>query len=552
MSERIELDVRGMTCGSCANHVTAALQKVPGVLHAEVPGWETRRAVVDAMPGVGDAQLSAAVVAAGYEARVAERPDAPSPTSALTEGAADFDLLVIGAGSAGFAAAIKGVELGFRVAMAGDGTLGGTCINVGCVPSKTLIRAAHAWHRAEHHPFAGVGTKQVALDWDTVRREKDTLVSAMRQEKYADVLAAYPSVTFIPGRARFEADGTVQVGDRLVSAERYVLATGALPRMVPIPGAAEAGVLTSTTVMDLPALPESMIVLGGRAVALELGQAMARFGVRVTILQRSNSIIPHHEPELARALTESLVEEGIEVVAGVQVEHIDLEDGRRVVHARVGERAELFRAEQLLMAMGREPQTAGMGLEQVGVEVDGIGAVRVDAHMRTSNPRVYAAGDVSDKPEFVYVAAAGGAVAAENALAGTDRLLDLSAMPGVIFTDPQVATVGLTEAAAIAAGRDVQTATLPLTHVARAIAARDTRGLIKLVADRATGSLLGAHAVAADAGEVIQTAVLAVKCGLTVDDLTGTLFPYLTMVEGLKLAALSFSKDVSKLSCCAV
>jgi len=429
--------------------------------------------------------------------------------------------------------------------------LGGTCVNVGCVPSKTLIRAAHVWHQSGHHPFACVGTRQMMLDWETVRADKDALVTAMRQEKYADVLAAYPAITFIPGHTRFQRDGTVMVGDRRVTARRYVLTTGAVPRMVSIPGAAEAGVLTSTTVMDLPSLPGSMIVLGGRAVALELGQVMARFGVRVTILQRSASIIPEHEPELGRMLTDCLKQEGIEVVTDAQVERIDVDERGRVVHARIGGRLAQFRADEVLMSLGRQPRTDGLGLENVDVELDGNNAVRVDTQMRTSNSSIYAAGDVTDKPEFVYVAAAGGVVAAENALTGTDRALDLAAMPAVIFTDPQVATVGLTESAARAAGLDVRTATLPLKHVPRAVVARETRGVIKLVAEGGSGRLLGAHVVAADAGEVIQAAVLAVKFELRVDDLTGTLFPYLTMVEGLKLAAQAFSKDVAKLSCCA-
>jgi len=551
VSERIELEVRGMTCDGCARHVTAALHEIPGVIHAEVLGWESHHAVVDAEPGIGATRLQAAVAAAGYEARVTARHASSTVARAPADSAADFDLLVIGAGSAGFAAAIKGVDLGFRVALTGDGPLGGTCVNVGCVPSKTLIRAAHVWYRAGRHPFKGVGTSQVALDWNAVRDEKNALVDSMRQEKYADVLAAYPAITFFSGRARFQRDGTVRIGDRAFRAEKYLVATGAVPRMVPIPGAAEAGVLTSTTVMDLPALPESLIVLGGRAVALELGQAMARFGVRVTILQRSSSIIPEHDPEVGRALTEALVNEGIEIVTDVHTERIDRDDDQRFVRASVNGQEKVFRAEQILMALGREPQTAGLGLEDVGVELDERGAVLVDAGLRTSNPHVYAAGDVTNNPEFVYVAAAGAAVAAENALTGADRRLDLSAMPGVIFTDPQVATVGLTEAAAVQAGLDVRTSTLPLTHVARALAARDTRGLIKLVADRATGRIVGAHAVAAEAGELIQTAVLAVKHGLTINDLAGTLFPYLTMVEGLKLAAQTFDKDVSKLSCCA-
>ena len=394
-------------------------------------------------------------------------------------------------------------------------------------------------------------TQQVALDWDAVRGQKDELVTGLRQEKYADVLAAYPEITFIPGRARFQADGSVLVGERVIRARKYIITTGARPRMLPIPGVEESGVLNSTTLMDLPELPRSLIVLGGRAVALELGQTMARLGVQVTILQRSSRIIPEHEPELGRALKGYLEEEGMGVVTGVQVERIERQGDQRVVHVRVQGRPQAYRAEQVFMALGRQPNPANMGLEEVGVELDESSAIVVDGQMRTSNPDIYASGDCTINPDFVYVAAAGGAIAAENALTGAGRALDLSAMPAIIFTDPQVATVGLTEAQAREAGYDVQTSILPLSYVPRALAARDTRGLIKLVADGATGRLLGAHILAAEGAEVVQSAVLAIKFGLTLDDLTGTLFPYLAQVEGLKLAAQTFSKDVTKLSCCA-
>jgi len=549
--EKLELDVRGMTCASCGQHVSRALQSVPGVVEAEVPGWQSSRATVVAAPEVSEAALAEAVAAAGYQARVVARRSLADQPVGNGAGPADFDLLVIGAGSGGFAAAIKGAELGGRVGLINDGTLGGTCVNVGCVPSKALIRAAEAWHKAGHHPFRGVTTRQIALDWDAVRRQKDELMADLRQEKYADVLAAYPEITFIPGRARFQPDGSVLVDDRVIRARKYVITTGARPRMLPIPGTEEAGVLNSTTLMDLPELPRSLIVLGGRAVALELGQTMARFGVQVTVLQRSSRLIPDHEPEIARALKGYLEKEGIGVVAGVQVERIEREGNQRVVHACVQDRPMAYRAGQVLMALGRQPNTAGMDLEAVGVELDQNGAIIVDGQMRTSNPDIYASGDCTINPEFVYVAAAGGAIAVENALTGAGRVLDLSAMPAVIFTDPQVATVGLTEAQAREASYDVETSMLLLSYVPRALAARDTRGLIKLVADGATGRLLGAHILAAEAGEVVQSAVLAVKFGLTLDDLTGTLFPYLTQVEGLKLAAQAFSKDMAKLSCCA-
>ena len=550
-TEHIELTIRGMTCDDCARHVAAALQGVPGVEAVEVPGWQSGRAAVVARPEVDNQRLADAVARAGYHARVAARRPASAASSPSEAGQYDFDLLVIGAGSAGFAAAIRGSELGARVGLVNHGTLGGTCVNVGCVPSKALIRAAEAWHCAGHHPFAGVITQAVQLDWDTLRRQKDALVDELRQEKYADVLAAYPGITLVDGQARFRSAEVVEVAGKSYRARRYVVATGASPRRLAVPGAADPDVLTSTSLMELPTLPRSLIVIGGRAVALELGQAMARLGVQVTVLQRSPRLIPDHEPELSSALADYLREEGLEVVVDVHVERIERQGTGRAVHTRVGGEPRAFTAEQVLMAVGRQPNTADLGLEVAGVDTDPHGAIVVDDRMRTSAAHIYAAGDCTDRPEFVYVAAAGGAVAAENALEGSGRVLDLAAMPAVIFTDPQVATVGLTEAAARAQGKQFNTSTLSLQYLARARTSRDTRGLIKLVADSATGRLLGAHVLAAEGSEVIQTAVLAIRFGLTVDDLTTTLFPYLTTVEGLKLAALAFTKDPAKLSCCA-
>jgi mercuric reductase len=550
--EELELDVRGMTCASCAHHVTEALQGVKGIVEIEVPGWQSSRARVVAAKDVSAEAISAAVSEAGYAATVKSRRPVDTPTTSNGQSEAnDYDLLVIGAGSGGFAAAIRGVELGYRVALVNDGTLGGTCVNVGCVPSKALIRAAEAWHRAGQQTFAGVITRQESLDWDAVRNQKDSLVAELRQSKYADVLSAYPDITFIPGRARFQADGSVLVGDKLIRARKYIVTTGARPRILPIPGAEDAGVLTSTTLMELPHLPKSLIVLGGRAVALELGQTMARFGVQVVVLQRSNRLIPEHEAEISRALREALEAEGMGVVTGVQVERIEREGDERIVHVRVQGRPHTYRAEQVLMALGRQPNTAHMGLEDVGVELDESGAIIVNGQMRTSHPDIYASGDCTTNPDFVYVAAAGGGIAAENALTGAGRVLDLSAMPAVIFTDPAVATAGLTEAQAKEQGYDVQTSILPMSYVPRALAARDTRGLVKLVIDANTDRLLGVHILAPEAGEMIQTAVMALRFGATAQDLRDTLFPYLTNVEGLKLAALGLEKDLAMLSCCA-
>lgn len=549
---RTTLRIGGMSCPSCASHVRRALESVPGVQSVELPGWKSVYATVTGDAGVSPAALTEAVAAAGYRASVHEQAEPVRAETGRSDAERDFDLLVIGGGSGGFAAAITASELGKRVAMINGGTIGGTCVNVGCVPSKTLIRAAEAWHKAGHHPFRGVNTAQVKVDWETIRAEKDTLVAGLRQSKYVDVLAAYPDIVFVEGRAAFQDDGSVRVGERTYTASRYVIAAGAQPRMLSIPGVEAVHPLNSTSLMDLDKLPKSLIVLGGRAVALELGQTMARLGVDVLILQRSLRLIPDHEPEIGRAIQDYFEGEGIGVLTGVRIERLGHDGDTRVVHARVMGQTREYRADQILMALGRQPNTAGLGLEKVGVALDENGAILVNEYQQTSNPVIYATGDVTTNPEYVYVAAAGGAIAARNALTDAQHRLDLSALPGVIFTDPQIATVGFTEAQARRAGYEVKTSTLPLEHVPRAQTSRDVRGLIKLVMDGESGRILGAHVLAAEGGEVIQTATLAVKFGLTLDDLTGTLFPYLTQVEGLKLAALSFTKDVAKLSCCAV
>jgi mercuric reductase len=558
ITEEVELEVRGMTCDSCALHVTKALRGVGGVLAVEVPGWMSGRAKLVVEPKVDGNTLTAAVKEAGYRARELSRyrvtPDEPAQDWGRK---ADYDLVVIGTGGAGMAAAIRGAELGKKVCLVEAGTIGGTCVNIGCVPSKTLIRAAETFHRAKNHTFAGVRTSADYLEWQAIIGQKDELVSELRQNKYVDVIKSYgDSISLVRGRARLQADGSIQLEDgQSCRPERIVIATGASPRILPLPGAEEAGVLTSTTLMAAARQPESLIVIGGRAIALELGQALARLGTKVTILQRSSRLLPEVEPEVAAALMDYLHEEGITIHTGVVPEAIRREGNEKILKAAIdGKRAE-FRAEEVLMAVGRVPNSRGMGLEEAGIKLDHDGFVIVDDRMRTSNARVFAAGDVTTFPKLVYVAAAAGGVAAENALNGGDKRLDLSVLPDVIFTDPQVATVGLTEVRAREQGYEVKVANLPLAYVPRALAARDTRGLIKLIADKSSDRLLGAHILAAEGGEVIQTAALAVRFGkehgFTVSDLRGMLFPYLVQAEGLKLAAQTFDKDVSQLSCCA-
>ncbi len=551
--QQFDLGIAGMTCRSCEKHVSHALEAVPGAQSVAIPGWQSGKARVIASVDVKVDALVQAVANAGYSATARDQTPIQVSNTDIQNGggASDFDLLVIGGGSGGFAAAITASGLRKRVGIINGGIIGGTCVNVGCVPSKALIRVAEAWHTAGHHPFKGVTTTQTALDWATIRSEKDALVGSLRQSKYVDVLAAYPHVTFIEGYAAFQEDGSVRVDGTRYTADHYLVATGAHPRMLPIPGIEDAEPLNSTTLMDLAELPESLIILGGRAVALELGQTMARLGVNVLMLQRSTRLVPDHESEIGRAIQDYLEREGIGVITGVQVERLSREGNTRIVHANVMGRKRAFRADQIFMALGREANTKGLGLEQVGVETDKDGFITINEYQQTTNPKIFAVGDVTTNPEFVYVAAAAGGIAAKNALTGEQKPLDLSALPKIIFTDPQIAMVGLTEQQARKSGYEIRTNTVTLDHVPRARAARDTRGLIKIVAETGTGRILGVHVLAAEGGEVIQTATFAVKLGLTINDLTSTFFPYLTQVEGLKLAALTFDQDISKLSCCA-
>jgi len=548
--QRVVLDVEGMTCEDCARHVREALARVVGVAHVEVPGWRSGRAVVLVCAGVPDDRLLRAVRDAGYRATVRERREV-GPQEPRDAEAEAVDLLVVGGGSAGFAAAIRAVELGARVVLVERGTVGGTCVNVGCVPSKALIRAVEAYHLASTHRFEGVSTAAGGLHWHRVVGHKDALVAELRRMKYAEVLASYPEIRYVQGSARLRADGAVEVDKSVFRPDRIVVATGSRPWAPPIPGLEEAGYLTSNEAISLRELPRSLVVIGASAVGLELAQVYLRAGSHVTVLEALPRIVPMEEPEVGKALRRYLEEEGMVVRPGVRITRVERVAGRYRVVFVEGGREEVVESEQLLVATGRRPNTGGLGLEEAGVEVGPKGEIRVNEYAQTTNPRIYAAGDCTGDPMFVYVAAHMGTVAAENALRGNQRRLDLEVLPRVTFTDPQVASAGWTEDQARQRGFQVKTALLTLEHVARAQVARDLRGLVKLVADRGTDRLLGASIVAAEAGEAIQTAVLAIREGYTVERLAQTVFPYLTLVESLKLAAQAFEKDPARLSCCA-
>jgi mercuric reductase len=461
-----------------------------------------------------------------------------------------YDVAVIGAGSAGFSAAITAAEQGANVVLIGHGTIGGTCVNVGCVPSKTMIRAAEALHGARAAGrFPGLEGEANVVDWGRLIGAKDDLVGTLRQKKYIDLLPEYNGVAYLEGSARLNGQGVV-VNDAAFSADKIIVATGASPGLPDIPGIADVPYLTSTTALELTDQPASLMVLGGGYIGCELAQMFARAGTKVTLVTRTR-LLPEAEPEISEALTRYLADEGIPVLTGLSYRAIKaIENGFELTIERES-RPELLTAQHALVATGRRPNSAGLGLEEAGVKLSHNGGIIVDDRMRTSKPGVYAAGDVTGRDQFVYMAAYGAKLAALNALNGDSLVYGNTAMPWVVFTDPQVAGVGLSDTAAKAAGFKTKTSVVPLDQVPRALAARDTRGLIKLVADAESDRLLGAQILAPEGADSIQTAVLAIKHGMTTKDLAETIFPYLTTVEGLKLAAQGFGKDIAKLSCCA-
>jgi mercury(II) reductase len=461
-----------------------------------------------------------------------------------------YDIAVIGAGSAGFSAAITAAEQGAQVALIGHGAMGGTCVNVGCVPSKALIRAAQSLHDAHSaRRFAGLSAEGRLEDWRALVSQKDELVAGLKKSKYVDLLPAYETISYIEGRARLD-EGGVSVNGDFIKAERSIITTGARPAAPSISGLAEVEYLTSASAMSLESLPRSLIVVGGGYVGAELAQMFARVGVIVTIVCRSR-LLPKAEPEVSEALAGYFRDEGIELHCGVAYQNVQRTKAGVTLTLGGDGGEQVLSADRLLVAAGRTPNVEGLGLDDRGVALAWNGGVRVDDRMRTTRAGVYAAGDVTGRDEFVYMAAHGAKIAAKNALNGDSLRYDNAAMPRVVFTDPHVASVGMTEAEARAAGHQALTSVLPVSAVPRALAARDTRGLIKLVADQRTRRLIGAHILAPEGADSVQTAALAIRQGFTIDDLADVIFPYLTTVEGLKLAALAFAKDLAKLSCCA-
>jgi mercuric reductase len=458
---------------------------------------------------------------------------------------------IIGSGSSAFACAIKAAEGGAKVTIIeGAQMIGGCCVNVGCVPSKILIRAAQLAQQQRTNPFSGLENHTPILSRSLLAQQQTARVEELRIAKYQNILESNPALSLIKGYARFKDENTLTITnaeglERELHADKILISTGSTPTIPPIQGLANTPYWTSTEALFSECLPKHLVVIGSSVVALEIAQAYRRLGSEVTIIAR-HTLLSREDPLLGEKLTKCFEKEGLHVLNNTEANRV-LHDGELFqIKTNMGS----LNCDKLLISTGRHANTAKLNLTAVGLDTNRHGAIIINDRMETNVSGIYAAGDCSSMPQFVYVAAAAGSRAGIN-MTGGNAKLDLSAMPAVIFTDPQVATVGLSEAQAKAQGIETDHRVLSMENVPRALANFETDGFIKIVVEKPTGRLIGGQILAHEGGEIIQSVALAIRNRMTVTELADQLFPYLTMVEGLKLCAQTFTKDVSQLSCCA-
>lgn len=473
----------------------------------------------------------------------------------MTQRKNHFDLIIIGGGSAAFSAAIKAEELGLSVLMVNAGLpFGGTCVNVGCVPSKTLIRAAESLYHAVHSNFAGIRPHGADVDFEKVIRDKKQMVTSLQKTKYMEVVSDFKQLQMVEGWAEFLDTKTILVdGKDKYTALKFLIATGATANIPQIEGLSEVGYLTHTTLFDLEEKPESIMVMGAGYIGVEIAMAYKRLGVKVRMIEFTDRVLRKQTPDISEELEKQMRSEGIEVLPNLRAVKFEKSGADNVVYCKCpdGSVAKIVERGKIVVASGIAANTKRLGLQNTGINLTEKGHIVVDERMETSVPNIYAAGDVTNTPAFVYTAAHEGKIAVENAFTGAGKTVNYTSLPWVVFTDPQVAGAGLDEMQAEAKGIPFDVSKLPLSEVPRSIAARDTRGFIKLIRNTETDRLIGARVVAPEGGELIQQLSMAIKYGITVTDLAQSLYPYLTLGEGIKLAAITFGKDVSSLSCCA-
>lgn len=472
-----------------------------------------------------------------------------------------YDLVILGGGAAAFAAITEADRRGHSTAIVNTGLpLGGTCVNVGCIPSKHLLEVGKTAFEPPHNPFDAVqyDAEQPSTDWKRAIEEKDRLVAALREQNYVSVADRFDT-TIYEGYGGFADPTTIEVVDgpdsgTTINAAKVLVATGSSPRIAPIDGIEDVDYETSETILGRNELPESIVMIGGGFVGMEWSQILHHMGVDVTILQRSNHVLSGMDPQLGRELQQWFEEEGITIVTGAPVTQVDVaatSSGEGVtITADVDGASSTFTAADLFIATGVTPNTDNICLNDIGVQTDETGAIVVDEELRTTQPDVYAAGDCIGTPMLETIAAKEGNHAVRNAFGNDSVHIDYTAVPAVVYTSPEVATVGMTEAAYMDEHGTCTCRTVRMDDVPKAKAVNDTRGLVQVVKHHETDKIVGVHMVGPRAADMIPEATLAVKFGLTVDDIIDTIHPFPTFSEAFKHACQAFRRDVTKMSCC--
>lgn len=463
-----------------------------------------------------------------------------------------YDLIIIGGGAGAFAAAIKANELGAKTAIINTGLpLGGTCVNVGCVPSKTLLHAAELLHIVKHHNVPGIELAINKADYAQVVTDELALVKKLQNEKYEQVLKGLDKVTLIEGKASFVSESVIQVEEQQIEADKFIIATGSTAIVPNVEGLAEAGYLTHIEAMQLKAVPKRLAVIGAGPVGLELGQLYARFGSKVTILQRAASIMPSAEPILTERLQKILTDEGVSIKTNVQLTKVTAENGVKTVFYRSEFGEETVEVDEILLAAGKTPNTKELNLMAAGVEVNSKQAIITQANLQTVKKHIYAVGDVNNLPlRLETTAGREGTYAVENALNGANKSIDYHVVPWTVFTDPQLASVGYSEDDQMAELKVCACRTITFDKLPKALITKQTEGVIKISIHPETKVIMGVHILAPNAGDLIAQAMVLIKNKNTIEDLEDMLLVFPTLSEAIKLAAMSFTRDVSKMSCC--
>jgi len=464
----------------------------------------------------------------------------------------NFDLIIIGGGAGAFATAIKANELGAKTLMVNKGLpLGGTCVNVGCVPSKTLLWAGEVMHQAKHHGIPGLDFEIKNFDFATVVQHELDLVNKLRSEKYEKVLSNLENVTYLDGRANFISSNEVEVNGEQYSAEKFIIATGSTARVPDIEGIHEVGFVTHIEALQLKEQPKELVVIGAGPVGLEFAQMYARFGTKVTLLHHGDSIFSKAEAQLTSRLAEILTKEGITIQTNAQVKSARKDGDKKIIEYTVDEEAKTVSADEILLAVGKTANSGDLGLDKAGVEVDEHQAVKVNPQLQTSQAHIFAVGDVTNAPKRLETTAGKeGTLAAQNALKATSLNIDYNTVPWTIFTDPQLAGVGVTEDEQMKQMGVCACRSVSFEHVPKAMIMNRTEGLIKMAIHPETKEIMGVHILSPNAGELIAEAMVLIKNKNTIDDVVNSLPMFPTLSEAIKLVAMSFTKDIKKLSCC--